>query len=160
MQGLFKNDFPGLMFQNFLGLDGKPVGPGIPGRYVLEQIYGMTTRRGKWVDLGIICAMIAIYRILFFVVTTGSSPALRYQTHPYLRNILEDKISQGNFSQSTSHRSCHVRRARVEIEISFRNFKRCKILLRHPRVILIYSCLQEKYYSSTNTFDVPKQCGY
>jgi hypothetical protein len=107
MQGLFKNDFPGLMFQNFLGLDGKPVGPGIPGRYVLEQIYGMTTRRGKWGDL-----------------------------------------------------SCHVRRARVEIEISFRNFKRCKILLRHPRVILIYSCLQEKYYSSTNTFDVPKQCGY
>jgi hypothetical protein len=50
MQGLFKNDFPGLMFQNFLGLDGNPIGPDISGRYVLEQIYGMTTRRGKWVS--------------------------------------------------------------------------------------------------------------
>ena len=67
MQGLFKNDFPGLTFQNFLGLDGKPIGADISGTYVLRQIYGITTSRGKWGDLAIIIAMITIYRILFFV---------------------------------------------------------------------------------------------
>ncbi|KAG0559801.1 hypothetical protein KC19_10G129800 [Ceratodon purpureus] len=67
IQGLFKNDFPGLTFQNFLGLDGKPIGADISGTYVLRQIYGITTSRGKWGDLAIIIAMITIYRILFFV---------------------------------------------------------------------------------------------
>jgi hypothetical protein len=52
----------------------------------LVQIYGMTTRRGKWGDLGIICAMIAIYRILFFVFIKLSeklAPRLRVMAREY-----------------------------------------------------------------------------
>lgn len=86
LQGLFKNDFPGLMFENFLGLDGKPIGPDITGSYVLEQIYGIKTSRGKWGDLGILFAMIAIYRILFFVFIKLSeklAPRLRVMAREY-----------------------------------------------------------------------------
>lgn len=86
LQGLFKNDFPGLMFQNFLGVDGKPIGADITGRYVLEQIYGIKTSRGKWEDLSIIIAMIAMYRILFFVFIKLSEklgPRLRVMAREY-----------------------------------------------------------------------------
>lgn len=41
LQGLFKNDFLGFMFQNFLGMDGKFIGLDLLGEYVLEQIYGI-----------------------------------------------------------------------------------------------------------------------
>ena len=68
LQGLFKNDFPGLVFKNFLGADGNPVGPDLAGTVVLEQMFGVDTSRGKWSDLSILFAMIVLYRILFFVL--------------------------------------------------------------------------------------------
>lgn len=67
LQGLFKNDFPGLTFENFLGVDGRPIGPDLSGTFVMKQILGVETSHGKWRDLSIMFAMIAIYRILFFV---------------------------------------------------------------------------------------------
>lgn len=95
IQGLFKNDFPGLTFQNFLGVDGKPIGPDLPGRYVLEQIYGMTSSRGKWGDLGIIIAMITIYRMLFFVfikLSENLAPKLKVMVKEYFAPPAERHI--------------------------------------------------------------------
>lgn len=66
LQGLFKNDFPGLSFENFL-LNGVPIGPNLSGTYVVEQIYGIQNNQGRWTDFGIVVAMIIIYRILFFI---------------------------------------------------------------------------------------------
>lgn len=86
IQGLFKNDFPGLTFQNFLGVDGQPIGPDLAGRYVLQQIYGITNNRSKWGDLGIIIAMIVIYRMLFFVfikLSENLGPRLKVMAMEY-----------------------------------------------------------------------------
>jgi len=66
IQGLFKNDFPGLSFENFLS-NGVPIGPNLSGTYVVEQIYGIQNSWGRWTDFGIVVAMIIIYRILFFI---------------------------------------------------------------------------------------------
>ena len=68
LQGLFKNDFLGLTFKSFLGEDGKPIGPDLPGAVALEQMFGVDSSHGKWGDLSIVFAMIAVYRILFFVL--------------------------------------------------------------------------------------------
>ena len=85
-QGLFKNDFPGLTFQNFLGADGKPIGADLSGKYVLQQIYGITNSRSKWGDLGIIIAMIVIYRLIFFVfikLSENLGPRLKVMAMEY-----------------------------------------------------------------------------
>ncbi|KAG0591013.1 hypothetical protein KC19_1G142700 [Ceratodon purpureus] len=68
VQGLFKNDFTGLTFKNFLGADGKPIGPDLSGGDVLEKLLGIETSHGKWGDLSILFAMIVTYRMLFFVL--------------------------------------------------------------------------------------------
>jgi hypothetical protein len=83
-RGCSRMTFQGSCFRT--SWDGKPIGPDISGRYVLEQIYGMTTRRGKWGDLDIICAMIAIYRILFFIfikLNEKLAPGLRVMAREY-----------------------------------------------------------------------------
>ncbi|CAM6018489.1 unnamed protein product [Sphagnum balticum] len=66
MQGMFKNDFLGLTFGSFI-LNGEAITPKIPGYYVVEQIYGIQTKRGKWMDLVILLGMIFMYRLLFLI---------------------------------------------------------------------------------------------
>ncbi len=66
VQGMFKNDFLGLTFGSFI-LNGEAITPKIPGYYVVEQIYGIQTKRGKWMDLGILLGMTFMYRLLFLI---------------------------------------------------------------------------------------------
>jgi len=66
LQGMFKNDFLGLTFGSFI-LNGKAITPVIPGSYVVENMYGIQTSRGKWADLGVLFGMILVYRLLFFI---------------------------------------------------------------------------------------------
>ncbi|XP_024387337.1 ABC transporter G family member 11 isoform X3 [Physcomitrium patens] len=105
IQGLFKNDFPGLTFQNFLGMDGKPIGPDLSGEYVLEQIYGIKNNRGKWGDFGIIIAMIVAYRILFFVfikLSENLGPRLKAMAKEYFANKpSEHPADSGNFNKNS-----------------------------------------------------------
>jgi hypothetical protein len=63
---MFKNDFLGLTFGSFI-LNGEAITPKIPGYYVVEQIYGIQTKRGKWMDLGILLGMTFMYRLLFLI---------------------------------------------------------------------------------------------
>ena len=89
LQGLFKNDFPGLTFENFLGVDGKPIGADLSGTFVLKQLLGVQSSHGKWQDLSIIIAMIAIYRTLFFVcikLNETLGPRFRVITREYLNS--------------------------------------------------------------------------
>jgi hypothetical protein len=81
MQGLFKNDFPGLMFQNFLGRQAN----------WSRHLWKICAGADIWDDyqerkVGIICAMIAIYRILFFIFIKLSeklAPGLRVMAREY-----------------------------------------------------------------------------
>ena len=93
-QGLFKNDFPGLRFQNFL-LDGVPIGGDLSGTYVLEKIYGISESRSKWGDLAIVVAMVVIYRMLFFVfikLSENLAPRLRVMMREYFTGTAGSRV--------------------------------------------------------------------
>nr|XP_024384137.1 ABC transporter G family member 11-like isoform X2 [Physcomitrium patens] len=84
IRGLFENDFLGLSFENFL-VDGKPVGPNLSGKYILEQLWGIEiSQQGRWGNLAVIFGMIAIYRLLFLVFIK-----LNENLRPRLRMLAE-----------------------------------------------------------------------
>ncbi len=98
---MFKNDFLGLTFGSFM-LNGEAITPKIPGYYVVEQMYGIQTKRGKWMDLGILLGMIFMYRLLFFICIKLNedfqplvhSYMMRYRT----KSISSKKIKQKKYS--------------------------------------------------------------
>ncbi len=98
---MFKNDFLGLTFGSFM-LNGEAITPKIPGYYVVEKIYGIQTKRGKWMDLGILLGMIFMYRLLFFICIKLNedfqplvhSYMMRYRT----KSISSKKIKQKKYS--------------------------------------------------------------
>ncbi|CAM6014389.1 unnamed protein product, partial [Sphagnum balticum] len=93
LQGMYKNDFLGLTFKNFV-LDGVAVGPDIPGSYVVEQIYGIQTKRGKWADFWILFGMIFAYRLIFFVCIK-----LKENLGPMIRSLLTHGRAQKDCQQ-------------------------------------------------------------
>ncbi|TVU39619.1 hypothetical protein EJB05_13046, partial [Eragrostis curvula] len=62
-QGLYKNEFLGLIFED-------PGGGGltISGEYILKNYLEVEMGYSKWVDLAILLAMVFIYRVLFLVI--------------------------------------------------------------------------------------------
>lgn len=61
-QGLYKNEFLGLDFED-LGGGGLTVS----GEYILKTYLQVEMGYSKWVDLAILLAMVLIYRVLFLV---------------------------------------------------------------------------------------------
>ncbi|PON55901.1 ABC transporter-like [Parasponia andersonii] len=63
-QGLFKNEFEGLVFP------GKVVGRSniVSGEEILRDIWQVELGYSKWVDLFVLLGMVAFYRILFLVI--------------------------------------------------------------------------------------------
>ncbi|KAJ1378619.1 ABC transporter G family member 11-like protein [Sesbania bispinosa] len=64
-QGSFKNEFEGLKF--ILYQDGGA--KAVSGAEVLAGTWHVQMGHSKWVDLAIMFGMIAMYRVLFFVIT-------------------------------------------------------------------------------------------
>ncbi|KAL5197860.1 hypothetical protein ABZP36_001372, partial [Zizania latifolia] len=62
-QGLYKNEFLGLVFEDLGG-----GGLAINGEYILKNYLQVELSYSKWVDLGILVAMIVVYRVLFLVI--------------------------------------------------------------------------------------------
>ncbi|KAG6741487.1 hypothetical protein POTOM_054747 [Populus tomentosa] len=66
-QGLFKNEFEGLTFPNGQVLQGG--GPAyIEGEEILRIIWQVEMRYSKWMDLAMLFAMVAFYRIMLLIV--------------------------------------------------------------------------------------------
>lgn len=66
LQGLYKNEFEGLMFPEYLG--GPPI---IDGETILKGVLQIEMGYSKWVDLGILFGMVIVYRgILFCTIKT------------------------------------------------------------------------------------------
>ncbi|KAL4588538.1 hypothetical protein LXL04_001429 [Taraxacum kok-saghyz] len=61
LQGLYKNEFKGLMFPPYLG--GPPT---IDGEIILNNALHIEMGYSKWIDLGILFSMAVAYRILLF----------------------------------------------------------------------------------------------
>lgn len=88
LQGMYLNEFEGLTFENFV-LDGKKIGPPIPGWYVIREMYGIKTKMGKWEDLAVLFGMIFVYRIIFFVcikLSENLGPFVRSKFTQYRTN--------------------------------------------------------------------------
>ncbi|CAN6165857.1 unnamed protein product [Urochloa humidicola] len=60
-QGLYKNEFMGLSFEDLGG------GFTVSGEYILKTYLQVEMGYSKWVDLAILLAMVLIYRVLFLV---------------------------------------------------------------------------------------------
>ena len=59
LQGLYKNEFEGLEFPEYLG--GPPT---IDGKTILKNVLHVELGYSKWTDLGILLGMVVAYRIL------------------------------------------------------------------------------------------------
>jgi hypothetical protein len=93
---MYLNEFEGLTFGNFI-LNGKSIGPPIPGWYVVEQMYGIQTPRGKWVDLAVLFSMIFVYRLIFFVCIKLSE-----NLGPFLRSLVTQYRTNKKLSRKHS----------------------------------------------------------
>ncbi|XP_073149420.1 ABC transporter G family member 1-like isoform X3 [Henckelia pumila] len=68
-QGFFKNEFLGLRFPN--AHFGGTANGTISGEEVLTSVWQVDTSHSKWVDLGIVVAMLILYRLMFLGVVKG-----------------------------------------------------------------------------------------
>ncbi|XP_017632710.2 ABC transporter G family member 1-like [Gossypium arboreum] len=70
-QGLLKNEFEGLRFENDHNNNNNNVGSGgarpmiLTGEDALRDIWHVEMATSKWVDLGVLFAMVVFYRVLF-----------------------------------------------------------------------------------------------
>ncbi|KAG0620262.1 hypothetical protein M758_4G202700 [Ceratodon purpureus] len=88
LQGMYENEFLGLTFDTYV-LDGKQIGQPIPGWYVIREMYGIRTKRGKWEDLAVLFGMIVAYRFIFFVcikLSENLGPFVRSKLTQYRTN--------------------------------------------------------------------------
>ncbi|KDP40917.1 hypothetical protein JCGZ_24916 [Jatropha curcas] len=63
-QGLFKNEFEGLKFANYISGGPKM----ISGEEILRDDWQVELSYSKWVDLAILFGMVVLYRVLFLVI--------------------------------------------------------------------------------------------
>ncbi|KAI3815349.1 hypothetical protein L1987_15014 [Smallanthus sonchifolius] len=63
LQGLYKNEFQGLKFPEYLG--GPPT---IDGDMILKGLLEVEMGYSKWVDLGILFGMVFVYRVILFCI--------------------------------------------------------------------------------------------
>lgn len=88
LQGMYLNEFIGLTFENYV-LDGKKIGPPIPGWYVIREMYGIRTSMTKWEDIAVLFGMIIVYRIIFFIcikLRENLGPYMRFKVTQYRTN--------------------------------------------------------------------------
>ncbi|XP_076915721.1 ABC transporter G family member 1-like [Bidens hawaiensis] len=75
LQGLYKNEFHGLKFPEYLG--GPPT---LDGDVILKSLLQVEMGYSKWVDLGILFGMVIVYRVLLFCIiktTERMKPIIR-----------------------------------------------------------------------------------
>lgn len=63
-EGMFKNEFEGLVFPGLPGGGGKP----IKGEQILRNTWEVELSYSKWVDLAILIGMVVTYRFMFLVI--------------------------------------------------------------------------------------------
>ncbi|KAI3789051.1 hypothetical protein L2E82_01838 [Cichorium intybus] len=75
LQGLYKNEFAGLKFPEYLG--GPPT---MDGEMILKGVLQIEMGYSKWVDLGILFGMVFVYRVILFgtiKITERLKPVIR-----------------------------------------------------------------------------------
>lgn len=65
-QGLYKNEFEGMVFQS--NNQSAASAAAIDGGTILKSVWQVETGYSKWVDLAVLLGMVILYRVLFFGV--------------------------------------------------------------------------------------------
>lgn len=68
LQGFYKNEFLGLVFQNNPGVLG---GETVTGEQVISKQFETEMGHSKWVDFAVLCGMMVAYRLLFVLIIKG-----------------------------------------------------------------------------------------
>ncbi|XP_017701239.1 ABC transporter G family member 11-like [Phoenix dactylifera] len=114
LQGQYQNDLRGLLFDN-----QSPDLPKISGEFILENVFQIDVNRSKWLDLLVLLSMIAIYRILFFImikVSEDMTPWIR--GYIARRRLQHKKNSKKHGSADLANRTPSLRAYVVEAEAS------------------------------------------
>nr|XP_010918473.1 ABC transporter G family member 11 [Elaeis guineensis] len=114
LQGQYQNDLRGLIFDN-----QSPDLPKIPGEYILENVFQIDVNRSKWWDLLVLFSMIAMYRILFFIMIKVSEDVTPWiRGYVARRRLQHKKNSNKHASADLANRTPSLRAYVVEAEAS------------------------------------------
>ncbi|KAI4329935.1 hypothetical protein MLD38_028260 [Melastoma candidum] len=100
LQGQYKNDMQGMIFDN-----QSPDLQKIPEEYILENIFQINQNRSKWVDLSVLFSMIIIYRILFFIMIKINEDVTPWIRGYFVRRTIRQ--SEGNLNTIISPGGLH-----------------------------------------------------
>lgn len=102
MQGAYKNDMIGLVFDGL-----SPGDPKMTGEDVIRKMYRLPLDHSKWWDLLAIFAILVAYRILFFIVLKLKESASPFFQSMYTKRTLDRLNKRASFKRFSSSRRNH-----------------------------------------------------
>ncbi|CAL9049680.1 unnamed protein product [Musa banksii] len=99
LQGNYKNDLIGLKFDPLI-----PGDPKLSGEYIIENIFGISLNRSKWIDLMAIFVLLISYRITFFLILKLREKISSVFRMIYLRATLKQTMKPKRRTMSFSSR--------------------------------------------------------
>ncbi|KAI3518282.1 hypothetical protein L1887_06828 [Cichorium endivia] len=106
LQGAYKNDMIGLVFDGL-----SPGDPKMTGEEVITKMYRLPLNHSKWWDLLAIFAILVAYRIIFFIVLKLKERASPFFQSVYTKRTLDRLSKRPSFKRFPSSRRNHVLRS-------------------------------------------------
>lgn len=100
MQGSYKNDMIGLIFDPLV-----PGDPKMSGEDVIKKIYGLPLDHSKWWDLCAVFAILISYRFIFFVILKLKEKAAPFFRSLYAKRTLYRLNQRPSFKRKPSYSS-------------------------------------------------------
>lgn len=97
MQGAYKNDILGLMFDPLV-----PGDPQISGEDVITTMYGLSLDHSKWWDLFAVYLILIAYRVMFFIILKVNERAGPYFRSLYAKRSLYRLNQRPSFKRKPS----------------------------------------------------------
>lgn len=97
MQGAYKNDMLGLMFDPLI-----PGDPQISGEEVITKLYGLSLDHSKWWDLVAVYSILIAYRVIFFIILKANERAAPYFRSLYAKRSLYRLNQRPSFKKKPS----------------------------------------------------------
>lgn len=100
MQGGYKNDMLGIVFDPLFGGEQK-----LTGEYVLEHMFGISLDHSKWWDLFALYVLIIVYRIVFLVILKLKERAAPFFSSLHAKRTIYRLKKHPSFQRLPSHAS-------------------------------------------------------
>ncbi|KAJ9542592.1 hypothetical protein OSB04_029098 [Centaurea solstitialis] len=102
LQGAYKNDMIGLVFDGLT-----PSDPKMTGEEVIKKMYRLPLNHSKWWDLLAIFAILVMYRVIFFIVLKSKESASPFFQSLYAKRTLYRLNRRPSFKRFPSSKRYH-----------------------------------------------------